>query len=165
MSRGNLMKERCKYCEGSGKKIDSDVCPTCNGYGVKTFQLDAKTQVYKGKVKGPGQSCKTCEGTGKIRVTTDCDCDNGWRYLCELCKNNTDANNLLCRKCFQDPVIYELRYPFDKSVLEKRAVLGNVVNIQGSTAIISVADIQGRLKLAQVPKGTFIKSGQYPLST
>jgi RecJ-like exonuclease len=153
------MKERCKYCEGSGKKSDLDVCPTCKGYGVKTFTLDAKTQFTKGKVKGQGQSCKTCEGTGKIRVTAECDCDNGWRYLCELCKNTTDSNNLLCRKCFQDPIIYELRYPFDRSILEKRAVIGDVVNIQGSTAIISVADVQGSLKLAQIPKGTFIKGG------
>ncbi|MHA1989522.1 MAG: hypothetical protein ACW981_05100 [Candidatus Hodarchaeales archaeon] len=153
------MKERCKFCEGSGKRADLDTCPTCKGYGVKTFTLDPKTQLSKGKVKGSGQRCKTCEGTGKIRVTADCDCDGGWRYLCELDKSPTDANNLLCRKCFQDPVVYDLRYPFDKSTLEKRAVMGNVTNIQGSTAYISVADIQGTLKLAQVPKGTFIKSG------
>ena len=155
------MKEKCSKCQGTGKIKVLDKCPTCGGFGIKTFQLTGgQTQLVKGTLKAKdGDACKTCEGTGKIRIETNCTCENGWRYTCEICRTPTDSNNFLCRKCFQDPIIYELRYPYDKSVLENHAVLGEVTAIQGPIALISVADIQGSLKLFQLPKGVFLKVG------
>ncbi|MHA2366450.1 MAG: hypothetical protein ACXAC7_21005 [Candidatus Hodarchaeales archaeon] len=138
------MRIPCNNCKGTGKVSKPQKCKTCKGYGSTKLSLsDVQFDSQGIKPKAvKGTECPDCNGTGTVDdpgFTCDRCKGSGEEYFCEICHNASDARNLLCRDCFSDPVVYELKQPLDFRALESmHAILGTVISFSQEGYLIDL---------------------------
>ncbi|EHP88593.1 DHH family phosphoesterase [Methanotorris formicicus] len=106
------MIDKCKICNGTGKKIVKyKPCPVCGGTGyVEEFNPKAHLKNVSKRAKYDLDlaevPCKECKGTGKVPVYDVCDfCGGSGKIVkCDKCgkiigKYPQDKDKTLCPKC------------------------------------------------------------------
>ncbi len=142
----------CKTCSGTGKLIKLEQCPNCKGLGSTRITLGENQDENK-------DTCENCEGKGKIQVEEPCQrCEGtGEVWECLLCglqksfpKDEYDkvSQEELCDRCRENPVVYRLIAPFDRTLVRGgRRFQGKVVSVDSPNIFVELApDIEGIIR-------------------
>ena len=144
------MIKRCLECKGKGYKvIDSKVCESCNGTGVKS-EVDLK-QHFKGVASKAVKHfqldeeeevpCDVCGGKGEVEVHETCPVckGEGEKNVCRKCGKEIESGDF-CEACEVKEIVYTLHPSCDIDDLEVGSnYKGKITRVENYGVFVSLS--------------------------